>query len=74
MDRTKLEKEDKLDSMIIMLCFIFDIYFGKTFEIIEEEKSIDKIFKRFNFKSQETREKIEDIHKIINKYVTENKG
>ncbi len=73
-DRKKLEKENKLDSMIIMLCFIFDIYFGKTFEIIEDEKSIDAIFKRFNFENQETREKIEDIHKIINKYVTENKG
>lgn len=73
-DRTQLKEENKLDAFMIVLCLIFDINFKKTFEIIQEEKAIDTILKRFDFKNEETRNKIEEIHKIINKYVTENKG
>lgn len=73
-DRRKFENESKLDEMLIMICFIFDINYPRTFEIIDREKIIDNIFKRFNFKDTKTKEEMKEINSEINKYIKENKG
>ena len=73
-DRRKIEHESKLDEMLIMLCFIFDINYPKTFEMIDREKIIDNIFKRFNFKDTKTKEEMKEINSEINKYIKKNKG
>lgn len=74
MDRRKMKRESELDGMLIMLCFIFDINYPKTFEIIDKENIIQSIFSRFNFKNEETKEKMEEIKRELNKYIKENKG
>ena len=73
-DRRKMKRESELDGMLIMLCFIFDINYPKTFEIIDKENIIQSIFSRFNFKNEETKEKMEEIKRELNKYIKENKG
>ena len=73
-DRRKIDKESELDGMLIMLCFIFDINYPKTFEVIDKENIIQSIFSRFNFKNEETKEKMEEIKRELNKYIKENKG
>lgn len=70
-DRTKLENENELDSMIIMLCFTFDINYAKTFEIIDKENSINQILGRFKFENKETKEKMQEIGKTIIQYIKE---
>ena len=57
-DRRKMKRESELDGMLIMLCFIFDINYPATFEIIDKDEVVETIFKRFNFKDEETKEKI----------------
>lgn len=73
-DRRKMKRESELDGMLIMLCFIFDINYPKTFEIIDKENIIQSTFSRFNFKNEETKEKMEEIKRELNKYIKENKG
>ena len=43
-----------------MLCFIFDINYPATFEIIDKDEVVETIFKRFNFKDEETKEKMKE--------------
>lgn len=61
----------KIDSMITILAFIFDINFKPTFEILKKEDYINKMIDRFDFKNQETKEKMEEIRKIANVYIEE---
>ena len=73
-DRRKLKRESELDGMLIMLCFIFDINYPKTFEIIDKDEVVETIFKRFNFKDEETKEKMKEIRKELKEYINKNKG
>lgn len=69
----KRTKQDNLniDSVIRTLAFVFDINFKSTFKILKKEDYINKIIDRFDFKNQETEEKIKEIRKIANKYIEE---
>ncbi len=73
-ERKKLDKESGLDSMIIMLCFVFDLNFRKTFQIIEEQKSIDTIFNKFKFEDDQTKKYVTEIQNTITQYIKENEG
>ena len=73
-DRRKIDKESELDGMLIMLCFIFDINYPATFEIIDKDEVVETIFKRFNFKDEETKEKMKEIRKDLKEYINKNKG
>ncbi len=57
-----------------MLCFIFDINYPATFEIIDKDEVVETIFKRFNFKDEETKEKMREIRKELKEYINKNKG
>ena len=56
------------------MVLIFDINFKESFEIIKKEDYINKIIDRFKFANTDTNEKMEQIRKIINDYIQENKG
>lgn len=73
-DRRKIDKESELDGMLIMLCFIFDINYPATFKIIDKDEVVETIFKRFNFKDEETKEKMREIRKELKEYINKNKG
>lgn len=62
-------KNTKLDGLIGGISFVFDINFRESFKIIKQEKYIDKMVDRFEFKSIETKEQIENIRKIANEYI-----
>ena len=61
----------KIDSVITILAFLYDINFKPTFEILKKEDYINKMIDRFDFKNQETKEKMEEIRKIANLYIEE---
>ena len=67
--RKKNMKMNQLDKMISTIAFIYDLQFKKSFQIVEEEKYIDRIIGQFNFADLETRKKVENIRKQINNYI-----
>ena len=74
----KLIKKDKnmkkngIDKLVLMLAFVFDINFHESLEILKKEDYLNKILNNFDFKRQDTKEKIENIRNVLNLYL--NKG
>ncbi len=66
------ERNDSIDRVLILLSFVYDINFKESFKIIDEEKYINQILKRFNIKNQETKNEVQKIQNILNKYVQKN--
>lgn len=61
--------ESKIDNVIRVIAFIFDINFKPSFQILKEEDYINKILNRYDFKDEYTKQKVEEIRKIANEYV-----
>lgn len=74
-ERLLLKKQDStiLDGVLICLCFVFDLNFKYSVDIILERDLINKIINRFDFKDKKTKENIEIIRKILNKYIRNDK-
>lgn len=70
-NRNEFRKKGKLIDVFVILAFLFDINYKKSFEIIYEENYINKIFQRFNFKDEETRIKTKEVQEFLNKYIKE---
>lgn len=75
-NRNVIKSDDYIDKMITIIAFIFDINYRTSFEIIKEQKYINRIADRFDFKKEKTKEAVEKIRKFANEYVLEkiNKG
>ena len=61
-------KKTKIDNIIGMISFIYDINFKESFDIIKRENYINKIIGRFNFK-EITKEKMEKIRQQAVEYI-----
>lgn len=72
----KSKKKNELDSVVGIVSFIYDMNFKESFNIIKEKNYINKIIDRFEIQDKKTKEEIENIRKIANKYIEEkiNKG
>lgn len=66
--------QNKIDSFILLLCFVFDYNFKYSFEIMYKEDYINKMIDRFDFKNPDTKEKMEKIREILNNYIQAKKG
>lgn len=62
-------KNSELDNIIGIVSFIYDINLKSSLEILEKEDYINKMIKRFNFKDEETKEKILEIQEIAEEYM-----
>lgn len=63
------ERNDTIDGLLILLSYIYDINFKETLEIVQKEDYANKILDRFNFKDVETKEKIENLRRILLKFI-----
>ena len=63
------EKNDTVDSLLILLSYIYDINFRETLEIIDKENYVNKILNRFDFKDEKTKEQIEELKEILLKFI-----
>lgn len=63
-----------MDQFLILLCFVFDYNFKYSFEIMYREDYINKMLERFNFKNNDTKEKMEKIREVLNNYIQTKKG
>lgn len=64
-------KVQNVDNVLIVVALIFDMNFIESFKIINDNDYINKILDRFDFKDKETKEKMEEIREIANKYIEE---
>ena len=67
-------RKTPIDEIVSVVAFIFDINYPATFEIIDKDEVVETIFKRFNFKDEETKEKMREIRKELKEYINKNKG
>ena len=63
------DRKEPLDYWICVLAFIFDIYFKETLEIIKDKDYVNIIIDRFNYRNEETREKMKRIKEVVNDYI-----
>ena len=57
---------------MVYIGFIFDLNFKKSIEIVKEEKYIEKMLARFEFKNEETKESVKKIKRLAEEFL--NKG
>ena len=61
-----------IDNLIMVLAFIYDLNFKYSYEVLKEERYIEKIIDLFNFENNKiTMKQIEEIRKISNEYIQE---
>ncbi len=63
------ERNDTVDGLLILLSYIYDINFKETLQIVDKENYVDRILKRFDFKEEKTKEQIENLRKILLRYI-----
>ena len=68
-NKKDVSMKDGAEKIIQVLAFIYDINFKTSFKIINENKYIDKIIDKFDFKIQKTKEDFEMIRSFANGYV-----
>lgn len=61
----------QVDRWVSFIAFIFDLNFDVSFKYIGEQNYIDKLVDRFQTKSEDTKQKLEEIRKCANKYIKE---
>lgn len=60
-----------LDFWVCILAFTFDLNFDVTYKIVKEHDYINVLIDRFEYADKETKEKMENIRNIINRFVEE---
>ncbi len=65
------KKRPKIDSIMLVVSFIFDTNFKYTFKYILENNFINKILDKFNYKLEETRKQIDLIEKIAQEFLSQ---
>ena len=63
------ERNDTVDSLLMLLSYIYDINFRETLAIIDKENYVNKILNRFDFKDEKTKEQIEELKEILLKFI-----
>ena len=58
-----------LDYWICVLAFTFDLYFKETLQIVKDNNYINILIDRFDYKNNDSKNKMEEIRKILNNYI-----
>lgn len=62
-----------VDLLAINFSYIFNLYFKQSIKIIDDNNYLDKLYNRFKFNDQQTKERMEEIYTITKKYLEEKK-
>ena len=63
------DKITKIDKVLGIISFIYDIYFVKSFDIIKQNDCINKIMNKFVIKNKTVKEQFDMLRKISNNYI-----
>ncbi len=79
LDSIKKEKTIKrrtnlcqLEKLLVYIAFVFDLNYDYSFELLNEQVSILKILEKYQFKNLKTKQDIENIKRIIKRYLEQN--
>lgn len=64
-----IDRKTPIDYWICVLAFIFDLNFSISYKIVKENNYVNHLIDRFDYKIQETKEKMEQIREILNNYI-----
>lgn len=60
-----------LDFWVCILAFTFDLNFDASYKIVKENDYINVLVDRFKYRDEETKNRMEKVRKIINRYINE---
>lgn len=63
------ERKTSADILVSHFCYVYDLNFHETREIIKENEYIDKLYQRFIFNDTETTKRFETIYKLAKEYI-----
>ena len=75
LDRKLVNINDRvypLDYWICILAFVFDMYFPVTLKLMKEQDNINSAIDKFNYKNEDSKQKMEIIRKVTNDFIKEN--
>ena len=58
-----------LDFWVCIIAFTFDLNFDVTYKIVKENDYINILIDRFDYKDKKTKDRMENIKKIVNKFI-----
>ena len=58
-----------LDFWVCIIAFTFDLNFNVTYKIVKENDYINILIDRFDYKDKKTKDRMENIGKIVNKFI-----
>lgn len=61
-----------LDYWLCILAFVFDMYFPVTFQMMKDQDNINAVIDKFEYKVEDTKQKMEIIRKVANDFISEN--
>ena len=65
----RINVKELIDRIVVHIAFIYDLNFKESYKILNEKDYINKIFDRFSFEKEETKEQMTKIRKIANDYI-----
>ena len=65
------QSETGLEVIDVIEAFTFDLNFDVTYNIVKENDYINILIDRFDYKDIDTRNRMENIRNIINKFIDE---
>ena len=68
-NKKDVSMKDGAEKIIQVLAFVYDMNFDTSFKMLYENKYIDRIIGKFDFKIQDTKEDFEEIRNVANRYV-----
>lgn len=69
--RKEVKDTKKVDDVLLILSLIFDINFKASYNILKQERYVDRFIERFQLLDEETKNRIDEIQKIVNNYISE---
>ena len=70
-NRNEIKEKGPLIKILVLLALIFDIQYQISYQIIYKEDYINKIFERFHFEDEYTRNEMQKIQAFLNQYMKE---
>ena len=67
------KRKTSADILVGHFAYIYDFNYKYSLEIISKNNYYEKIYKRFTFENEQTRQRMETIYQIVEKYLKENR-
>lgn len=62
------ERKTAVDLLVSHFAFVFDFNDKSSLQIVKEKEDFEKLYQRFQFENQETKERMEKIYKMVHSY------